>query len=70
MVPNLSARLDACLSIFGAKWLHLDITLHKEEVSGCMTRTPCKETLVWTHEVFIMHGDTWELSVNLREKVG
>ena len=70
MVLIPGARLDTWLRIFGAKWLHLDITIHKEEVLRCMTRTPCKETHVWTHGLLIMHGDIWELSIKLRARFG
>ena len=70
MVPIPGARLDAWLSIFGAKWLHLDITLHKEKVSRCMIRTPCKVILGWTHGLLIIQGDMWELSVKPRARVG
>ena len=35
-----------------------------------MMRTPCKEALGWTHGMFVMHGDIWELNVKLGGKVG
>ena len=54
----------------GARWLCLDITLHKVEVSGCMTGTPYKEPHGWTHSRVTMQGDMWSLGVKLRSKVG
>jgi len=41
--------LDAWLRIICVKWLHLGLTLHKKEVSGCMIKSPCKEASVWLH---------------------